>query len=1195
VRLTSLRIEALPGIETPLRLDGLQPGVNVVVGPNASGKSSLVRAVRALLTPEALPGAALHVEARFADDGGTWRASRLGETVRWERDGEPSDAPALPPAAAGGGFFLDLEDLLRFSAADRDLAARLATELAGGIDLPRARRELPSVGPRFGRSQAEADREARRRRAEAQRRRDALREDEARVAQLRHRTDEAEARAADLGPVREAQELLRAREELAALDLRRAAAFPEGMARLHDGSLAAVETVGADLERARAARRAAEDARTAAETEIGASGLGPHRPHASDVAAWQAAAQDLADAEREARRADDAAVEAEARLAELAAAGEELAGGPGGPPGAAAERLAPAALDELDGWAAERDEAERERRALERERARLGPRPAPQDDPEALQRWLEPLAAWRAAPDPRRLLRGRLAWLTGAAALAAAVVAAWRATPGPPAGATLAWLTAAAALALAAFALDASARRGGRGRTHLARAYLDAGGPPPPAWREADVRALERTLARRLADAELALRQGVEHDARSRTLQDAADEQRERRDRADRRLRAGLAERGLGEAWADRPALERLRRLHELRRARADAAATGSRRREAHGRAERVRTGLRSALAALPVALDPDLPASAVQERLRALAERVRRRDEAQAAADGARRDAERAAEEAERLARRHAELLVEAGVAADVTAARERPEPALRELTRRAELRPAWRELGEERTRLVGRVAELEGRLADRPDLRAAVEAGDRADLYARARQAADAGGARDRHRDEVARIEQRLATARRERPLGAARAEARRARDALETAYEEALEAQAVACLLDHVEERHRTVRRPALLRRAERWFARFTHHAFELAFDPGGEDGPRVRARDVAAERTRGLGELSTGTKAQLLLALRLAHALEAERGGRPLPLFLDEALTTSDPDRFAAVVDALSQLVREEGRQVVYLTARLDDAALWRHLAAREGGVPPHVVDLAGRRAEADGAGGAAAYRLDPPASVPAPGDRPPEAYAAALRVPPADPWRIAALHPFHLLRDRLELLERLLRRRVASLAAVEALLADRPHAERVLAEDERALVAARTAAARAWAAAWRVGRGRPLDREALRASGAVSDTFLDEVDALARAQAGDAEALLEGLREGRVKRFRDAARDRLEGWLAEHGHLDRRRRLREGERVVALDRALLQAGGGAVEAATLATWLEGAASGGVGSAPIAEDGPPEADG
>src|SRR5690606_22162287 len=68
--------------------------------------------------------------------------------------------------------------------------------------------------------------------------------------------------------------------------------------------------------------------------------------------------------------------------------------------------------------------------------------------------------------------------------------------------------------------------------------------------------------------------------------------------------------------------------------------------------------------------------------------------------------------------------------------------------------------------------------------------------------------------------------------------------------------------------------------------------------------------------------------------------------------------------------------------------------------------------------------------------DHPPAVPAPLDHDAQAYGARLKVPAIDPWQAAGqLHVFHLLRDDLALLHRLLGQwHVDHMGALAALLA-----------------------------------------------------------------------------------------------------------------------------------------------------------------
>jgi hypothetical protein len=73
----------------------------------------------------------------------------------------------------------------------------------------------------------------------------------------------------------------------------------------------------------------------------------------------------------------------------------------------------------------------------------------------------------------------------------------------------------------------------------------------------------------------------------------------------------------------------------------------------------------------------------------------------------------------------------------------------------------------------------------------------------------------------------------------------------------------------------------------------------------------------------------------------------------------------------------------------------------------------------------------------------------------------------------------------------------------------------------------------------VGRGRPVDRAALAATGVVTAAFLDAVALVADTVAGDAAQLLEALRDGAVPRFGSGRIEPLREALRTGGWLDER--------------------------------------------------------
>ena len=1162
MKLRRLAVRRLPGIAGPgFEIDRFGDGVNVVVGPNASGKTSLLRAVRAALHADELAGESVHVEAAFAAGESTFTAVRTGGTLDWTHDGRPAEAPPLPEHRFVSCHTLHLEDLLAGDArADAEIARRIAREVAGGYDFEAARKSCGfSVPAQLGRREARelGDAESRLRKLQHERR--DLRREEERIEGLDRDRCEAEAAGREAVLVDRARQLLERRRERVDLERRRAA-FPPDLDRLTGGEAGRLEALreerqdaAAHLERAEAERRAAE--RALAETGLAGSGL-----EEGSIEEMRARAGRLRRLEGDVERERTAGREAAAARGWAA---QELGGAPG-------ERVR---LDPETIHAAERalDASRRlaaELRALEAEAARLpepeppGIRLDPNRDPDRLREARGTLLRWLSAVSPSGGRGGGAAGRLAALAVLAAAAAVGGAAAGlliHPAGFGLLAVAAAAAGWLLLRRDPGKAQR-----QEAEQRYRALGVSLPERWTADRVRMcldgvdaaldaarrhagearrreeVERTRDRLRADfeaerarlAELARRTNFDPEALDGSF-DRWLRLTDQYDRADVALRESEARLAALEREADavRTAVAVFLTEHGEppggpgTEAKADggealgreAPGGGTPEDEAPGGGE---SGSGAADAgSLGV---PPVEAEVIGRRLDRLAERVRRRGEARRAIALAEEHRERlAADVGSRDAAMEA-LYLGAGVDSGDEV----------ELRRRLGLLEAWRVLGRRLAEARGAEALLGGELRELPGLLAEVEADDDAALLRRTEELREKSGRAQALADEITRVRTLVEQASRGRDLEHARAARQRAEDALRARYDDSLLADAGAFLLDRIEEEHVNSSRPAVLRRAEDWFARFTRHRFalEVAAAGNGRDSGAFRARETETGERRALSELSSSTRMQLLLAVRVAFAIEVERGRTPLPFFLDEALTTADPERYRAAVESLRRLSEEDGRQILYLTAQPDEAAYWA--AAR-----PNVIDLA----EWQRTGRAAAYPSElelPPAppEPPHPGDRTPEEYAVVIGASPVDPWASpAGIHLFHVLRDDLDLLRRLLRAEIDRLGPLASLL-DSDEAGLLLSDAEGSELRRRAAGVEAWVEAWREGRGRPVDREALEASGAVSERFLPDVSALAERLTGDARALLHALDEGAVPRFRARRHRQLEDWLAGRGHL-----------------------------------------------------------
>ncbi len=1111
MKLQRLVIRRLPGVAPGFVLEPLAPGLSVVVGPNASGKSSLIRALHALLDPTVLPDAALDLEAEFDTAAGRLQLQRFGSMQRWLRDGRPVEPPPLPDARFFDCYALRLENLLAVDAvAEAQIGERLARELAGGYDLGALLEQPPlRLKQNHGRAEQQQLAAAQRELDRVRREHRELQRQEAELTVLQRERDDAAAAQRDIEAYERALEALAARRQQSAI-ADRVSAFPPGMERLRGDELERLDEVRSERAQGAVEREQAEGERAAAEAALADSGLATAAIDEADLDDRRRLAQQLLRLEAELERAR---ADRETALAAQAAARQALGGEAERPP-----RLEPDSLHRVEQRLGALRDAEAELRQLERALTGLPEPETAAAGGEAVAAARRALIDWLAAgrgDGHRRRWAGGLALAAGGAAAAAAGL-----------GLHPAWWLLLVPLAVAASALLGPAAAG-RSRADARRRLAASGCAGPTVWRPPAV-------AERLAelDGELQRIRRLEADLERRV------ELERRRDHAAEAL---AAERAALAALAGQVGFDPQRLDASLQRwvhlvAEHDRAGTAL---AQHERAvtdlqravEQQRDALLGWLAEHGAAPEAGVAAGAevLAARLDRLAARLRQRDQARQRIEQAERRIARAEAAARRAAERSAALLEAVGLdPADATAAET-------ELRRRCRHLDAWREQREALQQARLRAAERSRALEDRPQLRALVEAGDEAALLAEL----DAGRQRAARLDElnarIPRIQAAIEQANRARAQERARAAVVDAADALAERLDEALLAEAGRSLIEDVRAEHVEVSRPQALRRAADWFRRFCRHGYELLFEPEAE--ARFGARETASGARRRLDELSSGTRVQLLLAVRVAFALEAERGREALPLVLDEALTTADPQRFQAVVDALHTLADEGDRQVLYLTAQPADLAL-----IEAAGGPVQRIDLLALRRMGCAIGDAGQLELPPAVQPPAPAEHTPAQYAVALGVDPLDPWAAPeSIHAFHLLRDDLALLHRLLQAGVERLGSAESLLASEA-APLQLDAAERQLLRRRLAGARAWLDAWRCGRGRPVDRIALEASGAVSAVFVDRTAALAAELGGDAMALIEQLAAGAVERFRNDKREELRVWLTEHGFIDPRPRL-----------------------------------------------------
>ena len=1094
-----LHVRRLYGLDHDgLLAEALAPGVNVVYGPNGQGKTTLGRALHGLVWPDSVRDLGPVISGEFSLGDAGWRVDLDGTAARHERDGVPTPPPALPGLDERDRYRLSLHDLLQSDGGG--FAQAVARDAAGGLDLEEAAKTLGFGSPSPRKSKETTAAVDARNEVEAKRAAQGdLQTERQRLDGLKGRRDDAARARVRAEALALAAEHARARAEAdqarQALD-----ALPAALAHVRDDDDETLRALRAQEAAARGALEAADDALRDAQRRLAANPVeqaGSPAP-TDELRALLATVQEADDVSH--RKGDDLAGlrrQEDAALASLDGVADP-------------DRLAEvdvSGLVAIDGYA---EEAARlgalrqEHAAVQRVRES-----ASEGAPDDTQTEAATEAA-RALRDWLRTQRPELAGTPRTLALVGALVSA-------VGGAALAVIVAPVALALLVPAALLAAVY------VLTRPAGDARAADAVArYRRADQADLEWTpdaVEARLAQLDSVLaRGGVARFARDYTAS-----------WADRlgdvgafATRVEARGRELAHALGVRPdvrgpalayavhAVQSYQDARTRRLAAEDAVSAAADRR----RGALERAGSRLA----PFRVPPPVDAAALAQALADLERASQDAHDARRDRDDAKRERVRAEAEAASAAEEIAALFERTGLdpdeGDDAVSAAVRSRTEFAERSRRS-------------TDADAQAASALRQLRSHPAYDADFDALDLAAAEQEAEAARTTAADHDDLVREIAAVEARVADAEGGHSLEEARARHRAALDDLRAVRDRAADARLGQILADHAARVSRERQVPPVVQRASRLLGRVTDHRYALGFDPARRG---FLARDAVLGRSFSLDEVSSGTRVQILLCVRVAFVEHHERGAR-LPLVLDELLANSDEDRAAAITEAVLALCRD-GRQVFYLTSQPDEVDKWRRVAEACDDVECAFVALGPGLREPD-------PQAVPPPSLavvpPVPNGHDHAAYGEALAVPR---WSarddVGALHLWYAV-GRPDALHRALAAGVSRLGP--ALAARASGVPFGLDDPTLTCLGVYADALTAWQGAWQEGRGRPVLRETIEASGAITDTYVDRVADLAASLHGDAAALVAALRAGEVARFRSKSADDLEASLTETGHLD----------------------------------------------------------
>jgi energy-coupling factor transporter ATP-binding protein EcfA2 len=1109
VHFTRVEVRQMPGFPRGgLALDGLVGGVNVVYGPNASGKTTLVRAMQRLLRPHSKGRHADSLAGVLAVAGKAFEVdSHLGQTA-CRSGGQEASLPVVAPAEVGERYVLALHDLVQ-QEDDRDIVQQILREAAGGYDVAAAAKELhfdrdrPSarnIGPVKEYNDAVTERR------NAESRLASIDREEQGLADIIHQRSDAEKAARRQEVIERALAAIAKNRELEGA--RKALEnFPPALAKLAGNEGQRLTELGKQIanlrEKLAQENRSLQEARRSmAATGLPETGVTPEL-----VGTLQRRCETLRgqDAEIERLKIELAGAESEQSDA-LVRLGPEMSIERAG-------ALDAQALEKLFTFVRQAEDVRLEGEASQRVANWLGTAPPVVHSPETLQAGIALLQRWlggqRVAPATSAAPALQLEWLVAAGITALLSVALALVHPS-----WLLLLLVAAALAAWGFLRDRLAAS--TAPTDDVPAQWAASGLPPLSdWNLAEVQAALRRFEQQWAAARLE----QEKEVRFAEVQERRAAYEQQRVEIDKKRQAWRSQFGIDIDIDDARLYLMADAIQQAQAAQAHRAGAqaklASARQQRDGVLDQINADL-VAYVASPAA-DAD-EASAI---VRALDHRRQGLNEGLGHLHRASEAIEACTEKLAALEGDRQQLFTGVGLASD-------DEPTLRQWIQQL---PAYQQARSGLTLARHDFEEAQAALGGNTDiLQQSPE-----QLQTELRDCQTLAQRRAELDQQIGDIQGRVRRAKEETALEAALAREAACLDELRASRDTDAAQLVGNVLVGYLARQQRDFQQPGVLRRAGELFARITHGRYELHVQPG--DPPGFRALDTSLGREQGLDELSSGTRLQLLLAVRVAF-VEQQEQGLQLPLIFDETLGNSDEQRAQRIIEAAVELARG-GRQVFYFTAQHDELGKWRRFLRGCSDVTHREFDLAKLRgfSESEHAPEMLAHEPVSRPPVPEPDGDDWWAYGRRLNVPALDRrGHVGGMHLWYVI-DDVGHLHRLLAHDINRWGQLQTLvqIGSADGLSRESPVFRRADAAARLLAH--LLRYWRQGRGEPVTRDVLEKSGAISDSFIDEVSELAQSLHGDARQLIQRLRGGQVKRSRRP--DRWPGTLPGGASLPRR--------------------------------------------------------
>ena len=181
--------------------------------------------------------------------------------------------------------------------------------------------------------------------------------------------------------------------------------------------------------------------------------------------------------------------------------------------------------------------------------------------------------------------------------------------------------------------------------------------------------------------------------------------------------------------------------------------------------------------------------------------------------------------------------------------------------------------------------VKKLEAKSAQNPNIHKLTCQHDREELETQRKAAISRADEMDGIKKQITQIRTRVQEAEKDGQLITYKADEAKALMRLEDKFDQTILRDIKSLLLEDIRTARKTEHEPQAIKEANTLLKRFTHNKFSLELDESGE----FRAHDLLQDKIRKLGELSTATRMQFLIAVRIAWMRQIEGGGKLCQFF------------------------------------------------------------------------------------------------------------------------------------------------------------------------------------------------------------------------------------------------------------------------------------------------------------------